>query len=169
MLGVVYVMKVQQIGAGVLALEFEASELSGEGMSPQSVNGEQALTLLRRVLPDNEVLEGAELEVFCGRNSLLLFAKLCVGAPLFFEFQSFEDLLAAAFEMPDNTVSSLIRFAGRYILVIKIKDRQRIPAALWEFGKGLAFPQYAELHLREHGTELIPYFAVSFLKEAFYS
>ena len=90
-------MIVSHIGNRAMSLYITAPELYARNLSPESLNRADALDLLALALTESRLdgWEAAELELFPGREGVLLFARRKSGLPRHFQFFDFELLLQA--------------------------------------------------------------------------
>jgi len=148
-----------------MSLYITAPELEARNLCPQSLNRSDALDLLATALAESRLdgWEAAELELFPGREGVLLFARRKSGLPRHFHFFDFETLLQAVHTCPDALPSTLARVGNGYLLTVYPFEGESPPSALYEFGIALGQNTYLEAHLTEQGEVLIPNAAMSAL------
>ena len=158
-------MIVSHIGNRAMSLYITAPELQARSLCPQSLSRSDALDLLALALTENRLdgWEAAELELFPGREGVLLFARRKSGLPRHFHFSDFELLLQAVQACPDALPSTLARIEEGYLLTVYPFEGELPPFALYEFGIALGQNAYLEAHLTEQGEVLIPNAAMSAL------
>jgi len=152
-----------------MSLYITAPELYARNLSPESLNRADALDLLALALTESRLdgWEAAELELFPGREGVLLFARRKSGLPRHFQFFDFELLLQAVHTCPDTLPSTLARVQEGYLLTVYPFEGELPPSALYEFGTALGQNSYLEAHLTEQGEVLIPNAAMSALSTHF--
>jgi len=156
-------MDIQAINKRAFSIYISGDELINRHIAPDSVTLEDARDILRLALGSD--FGAARMDLFPGRDDVLIFVRKNVERPAFFQFQSFEDLLAAVSQCSPDDPSELVFCDGAYIFILWGWDG--IPVAPVEFGELLnVHPDYI-LHLREHGRVLYDEYAVSNLREAF--
>ena len=123
-----------------------------------------AKKLLSPLLDD---LSPVSIESYPGRDELLLFVRRCAGRPEFYRFDDLDTLLAAANAMPGDTVSSLYRADGAYVLALYPWDAEGGACACREFADALdVLPEYAA-YLAEHAKLIISDNAIMRLRQIF--
>jgi hypothetical protein len=95
------------------------------------------------------------LEVFQGRESMLIFARAYEGAPTFYIFRDVEALIAAARVCVSDIITFLSYSEGVYYLIFYPWNREPPPAVLCEFGELTAEHREFARHLSEHGRVLL--------------
>jgi len=162
-------MTVQHIGNRAMSLYISGEELTRFDLEPAQIGREEALRLLTIALAERRLdgWEAAELEVYPGSDSVLLFARRKSGAPKHFHFADFEALITAAHLCPDVLPSSLACVAGGYILTVYPFEGERPPAILSEFGSEMGSSVYLTAHLLEQGAGLLSASALQCLRRHF--
>lgn len=163
-------MIIEHIGTRALSLYISGNDLQQWGLRPEQIGREEATRLLVSALDARQLSdwEIAELEVYPGRDSALLFARRRADAPCLFFFADFESLVRAAHLCPDALPSALCRIPEGYLLTIYPFEGDAPPVILHEFGIKLDYTPYLTPHLTEQNCTLIPFAALAHLKEAFY-
>ena len=162
-------MTVSHIGNRAMSLYITDQELKALDLAPRKIGRKDALRLLAMALKESRLdgWEAAELEVFPGRDAVLLFARRKSGLPRHFRFSDFESLLAAAHLCPDALPSILCKHGDGYLLTVYPFEGDRPPAPLYEFGRELGQSVYLPAHLTEQGAVLIPAAALANLRMHF--
>lgn len=162
-------MIIQNIGNRALSLYIDEQELGTLGLSPLSVGLREARIILDRALEDKALdnWQTAEMEVYPGKDSLLLFARRKSERPYHFRFYNSEPLIESALLCPAGLPSRLTLSPEGYILTVYPFEGDRPPSVLSEFGDSVE-PEPALLaHFSEQGGEIIPFDAIGTLKEYF--
>lgn len=162
-------MNIQNIGKSCITLYIEGNELTERGVSPETLSLEQAAEFLEAALDEmgRPVWENVVIELFPGRDSVLLFARRRGGSPAFFAFDKIEPLISVSSCLDSDIPARLTYIDGSYILTVCPWEGEPVPSAFYEFGTEIKVSARYELHLREHGEEIIGDFALSVIKEFF--
>ena len=162
-------MTISQIGARAISVYISESELKELNLVPDEIGLEEAKWLLARALEDKRLggWEAAELTVYPGIDSVLLFARRRASAPCHFLFSDFETLITAAHLCPEALPSSLSMVTGAYVLTLYPFEGEMPPAVLHEFSKELENVPYLASHLREQGALLLEHAALYYLRAHF--
>jgi hypothetical protein len=162
-------MIIQHIGTRAISLYIPEQELRDLDICPAAIGRAEALELLSRALAEKHLVgwEAAELEIYPGKNAVLLFARRKSGSPRHFLFRDFEDLLTAAHLCPDVLPSLLCRIKAGYLLTVYPFEGDLPPAVLCEYGEALGSSAYLPAHLLEQGAALLPTGALACLRTHF--
>ena len=162
-------MTISHIGARAISLYISESELKELNLIPGEIGLEEAKWLLARALEDKRLggWEAAELTVYPGIDSVLLFARRRASAPCHFLFSDFETLITAAHICPEALPSSLSVVTEGYVLTVYPFEGETPPAVLYEFSKELENVPYLASHLREQDAVLLATSALSSLRTHF--
>ena len=158
-------MDIQAIGNQSFSVYIGEDELLMRHLRPDSVTCEQILELLSPAF-GLRGLDSACLSLFPGHNELLIFIHRIYRTTGYFQFDSFERLLAAAMASFQDIPSSLFYYDDSYILYVLSWDDNEL-AVFSEFGERLSVSQGYIMHLREHGRLLMDGYAVSDLRSIF--
>jgi len=157
-------MDVQTITGRSFAVYITPDELARRKISPRDVTADAALDILSPIL-------GREgdfcLDLFPGRNDLLVFVRKCWGPPLFYAFSDFEDLVSAVHACRADAPSSLYYREGTYILAVRRTDCGSSLSAFSEFGDELDLPPDYSLYLAEHAKLILPKGALNIIRAFF--
>ena len=161
-------MEIQPTGGGGFYIYLKREELAG-GTSSPDLTMEDAFALVRRAVgvDFSESEPHYCLELYEGRDSLLLFAAPRSGAPAYFVFFNLEDLIRAAKGCRRGVVSFLFAYEDTYYLTVYQKESETPPAQLYEFGEEVALSPFFPLFLAEHGAVLSGPYAIDRIKGAF--
>ena len=162
-------MDIQTIGSSSLTIYISPAEMRSRNIAPGSLTADDTKNILHSALDmigQNEYTK-VSLELFPGKEDLLLFVRMCLGAPLFFSFDDLELLIAAACECSDEAPSSLSFMDSRYILTVTPWEHDNAAPILYEFGELIDAPQQYEEYIKEHGQMLIKSDALTVLKKHF--
>jgi len=161
-------MIIQAIGTDALSMYIDEQELHNLGLDPRAVGMQEAESLFRRALAENAMpqWEAAAMEVFPGKDSLLLFARRKAKKPAHFLFQDAEHLIEACRQCPELLPSSLSAAPSGYILTVYPFAGEQPPAVLYEYGD--AADGYLILHLREQGGDILKENAIGTLRTYFH-
>ncbi|MBR5381519.1 MAG: hypothetical protein IK136_02745, partial [Oscillospiraceae bacterium] len=112
-------MEVISAGRDALAIFIDDSELPAAS-SRGALTAGAAAGILRSALGDcpDPRWERACIELFPGRGSTLLLARIPPDKPRYFAFRSFEALLAAARACSGGIASQLTYLDGGYVLTV---------------------------------------------------
>jgi len=157
-------MTVQSIGES-FALFCSKNELDSIVKNTDDVDAELAVTLLRFAMPEVSDWSNARVEVYCGTDEIMLFARLCGDEPLLFSFDELESLLSGI-SLCHCEPSSLYLSGSQYILAVWPWNNECC-TGIAEFGRMLSLPSGAYLHIQEHASQLISCNAMSRLREIF--
>ncbi len=162
-------MDIQALGPSALFLSLDASELAARRLTPEAVTAPVAADLTRDALRrlGRTAPDGMLLDLFPGRESLLIFARFENRYRRYFVFPELEDLIAAARSSPPGIPSRLFYIEGAYVLAVAARERDALFPALEEYGKSLDVGAGYLCHLREHGRELASGNALDALRQAF--
>ena len=156
-------MDIQAINSRSFSIYISGDELTKRHITPDSVTCSEARDILRFALGDD--FGTARMDLFPGRDEMLIFVRKNIERPALFRFYDFEDLAAAVSQCSPDDPAELIYCDDSYILVLWSWDG--VPCAPVEFGDPLdVHPDYL-LHLREHGRVIFDDYAVAGLREIF--
>jgi len=150
------IMDIQPIGKRSLLIYINSDELMDLPAPPSELKTDDAADILRKALGDSgeDQWRNVYLEIFVGRDSLLLIARAHSGNPHFFMFRDIEDLIGAAELCPNDIISFLSYCEGKYYLIVYPWDSESPPNALFEYGEELPMHPNYTFHLTEHGNIL---------------
>jgi len=162
-------MIIQHIGTRAISLYIPEQELREMDINPAAIGRAEALELLAMAFQESRLSgwEAAELEIYTGKDAVLLFARRKSGSPRHFYFADFEELVTAAHLCPDELPSLLCRARGGYLLTVYPFEGDLPPAVLCEYGEALGSSAYLPTHLEEQGAALLPADAISRLRAHF--
>lgn len=162
-------MDIQHLKGAAFAVYVSGDELREEHIDPADVTVDDTERILASAFSrlGRQREEQVFLELFPGRDDLLLFVRPARTAPLFFTFDGLEALVAAADSWHGDAASSLWYIDGRYILAVWPWDAPDDCHALLEFGESLDKPPEYEPFLSEHGRILASPDALGSLRKAF--
>ena len=162
-------MTVSHIGARSISLYITEAELSLHNIDIHHFDCKDALALLHQALgaPHAEAWAAAELEIYPGKDSLLLFARQKTGKPSYFFFPHFEALLHCVARNERTLPSCLYQLEQAYILSVCAYEGECIPAVFHEFGTELKTNSYIEAHVQEQATQILSGNALCQLKTHF--
>jgi negative regulator of genetic competence, sporulation and motility len=144
-------MEIHSTGNGNFFIYVDKPEIKGYA-DEGDVDAEAIVELVRQT---REAPGDTYLEVFQGRESLLIFARSHAGTPTIFVFNSIEPLIAAARACPSESITFLAHASESYYLIYYPWDSESPPAALCEFGEvAREHPAFAR-HIAEHGRVLL--------------
>ena len=162
-------MQVHAIGNGAYAAYVSGAELKARNITlstAQEMDREKLLELFRPQLRGRAGSRAA-LEIFPGREGVLLFLRFEAEKPVFFSFCSLEPLLDAVRACRADMPARLDRFDGVYILTLYPQADSGAAEVFGEFGARLPYPDGFAAHMREHGRMLIESDALRVLRGAF--
>jgi len=159
-------MTINHIGTRAMSLYITKAELRTYHLTPDTIGREDAMSLLKLALKETHLdrWEAAELEVYPGKDSVLLFARRKSGVPQHFFFAAFETLVQAAHLAPDLLPSSLARTEGGYVLTVYPYEGDRPPAVFYEYGEPITGAPCLPSHWMEQGQMLIATSALACLR-----
>ena len=162
-------MTISQIGSRAMSLYITESELRELNLMPAEIGLKEAKWLLARALEDKREgsWEAAELTVYPGVDSVLLFARRRASAPCHFLFSDFEALITVSHLCPETLPSSLSAVPAGYVLTVYPFEGEMPPAVLYEFSRELGHAPYLASHLREQGASLLEGSALAYLRAHF--
>lgn len=161
-------MIIQPISAASAALYFTTADLQKQGVLPDELTDEEILRLTRLALQqaDLPLDEPLEVESYCDKNGLLIFAHSTIPPETAWSFDDFEHLLSAARTLGEHdTDGALYRWEDRCWLILPGQNT-RINAHLSEFGCASQDP-YIAARLTEHGTLILSEQTLSTLRTHF--
>lgn len=162
-------MTINHIGTRAMSLYITETELRTYDLTPDTIGREDAMGLLKLALTETRLdrWEAAELEVYPGKDSVLLFARRKSGVPKHFLFPAFEVLVQVSHLVPDLLPSSLARTEAGYVLTIYPYEGDQPPAVFYEYGEPLPGASCLPAHWTEQGQMLIASSAIACLRGNF--
>lgn len=162
-------MEIQAVSGTALTIYLNSDDLKERNLRPDSVTKRDAEALLKYAADTVGCgnVKKVYIELFPGKEEMLLFVRLSACAPLFFAFSNIEDVIAAALNVHDVMPSSLTYIDGVYILTVYPWERDMSDAVLAEYGERLAMKPEFELYLFEHGKILMRTEAIGRLNQLF--
>jgi len=162
-------MDIQPIGKRNLLIFLNSEELTDLPAPPLELGTDDAAGILREALGDDceDEWNNVYLELFAGRDSLLLVARAHSGEPRFFEFEDIEGLISASQVCPDDIISFLSYCEGSYYLIVYPWDKEAPPNVLFEYGNELTLHPNFAFYLTEHGKILSGPSALDELRRCF--
>lgn len=155
-------MDIQMITDRSFSIYLTGSELTARHIVPGAVSLADAEHLIEGIF--GESTGRSKVELFCGRDDLIIFVRRPEAVPEVYVFPASEPLICAACAAPEEP-SALWYAEGRYILAVWPLDSPC--SVLGEFGDRLEAPPEYLAHLKEHGKELIGQNAIARLKTTF--
>jgi Negative regulator of genetic competence (MecA). len=152
-------MDMRYIGRSSVALYLNSEDLKERQLEAKSIDLKQAAELL-----DIDGWESAEFELFAGQDSVFLIAWDRSLTPYSFSFETFEDMISAVSECPEDQLSKLILCGDEYILTVYPQKGAEPSPVLYEFGEMIGSCESFVLHLEEHGETILAKNAVDLLK-----
>ena len=161
-------MLIQKIGNGSVSVYMAPDDLKLMQIEPDGMTDCDMLRVLKQVFQSmgQKMAGNVQLEIYPGRNDMLLFIRQSRMRPLFFSFSSFEDLLSAV-SYSEVLPSSLYYIDGIYILSVTPWDGDCVDSAFFEFGEKLDIEPDYMLHVTEHGKTIIGCDAINTLRSSF--
>ena len=164
-------MEIQPIGRRNLLIYLNGKELMALSAPPSELKTDDATRILKQALGGNVGCgvdwSNVYLELFTGKDSLLLVARVHSGDPHFFVFRDIECLIEAAQLVPEDIISFLSYCDGSYYLIVYPWDTEPPPNVLLEYGQELPMHANYAFHLTEHGKILLGPSALDELKRLF--
>ena len=162
-------MEIQQLKDSALAVFVSSDDLRHENIDPAALTDSDTEKLLTSVFSRLGRQRGEHicLELFPGRDCLMMFVRSSPDKPVFFTFDSFDTLISSAEEWRGGAASTLWYIDGRYVLALWPWDRDFTGGALCEFGNPLSRPPEYERYLSEHGRTLASPDALGLLRSVF--
>ena len=189
-----------------MVIDIDAAELDRLNMAPETLDYQNASKIIENALqdtPEYHMIHNSlthsncktYFDMFPGKDSVLIFLRFASRAPWYFAFESIENVIACADNLPDSTISSLYytednigcmlehelydEFSGKYILVVypsgeELQDGTFFPQelscgtlcnALLEYGLPLYAGEDYVLHLREHAGVIAEGNAINKLRQ----
>ncbi|MBR7081097.1 MAG: adaptor protein MecA [Oscillospiraceae bacterium] len=158
-------MDIYNIGKTAMTVYIPSDELRSQGLDAESITAEETEALLKDAVPEIDEY-CLRLEIYPGRDEVLVFMFFSLREPKYFKFDGIENVINAA-KCCNDEPSKLFFSEPYYILAVYPWRGEDTPAALFEFGAQLNAPQGYENHLREHGKTLIDADAICFLSHRF--
>jgi len=161
-------MIIQNIGTRALSMYIDSKELDEMGLRPDEIGQQEAGQLLKKALDDSSLKQwkAAEMEVYPGKDSILLFVRRKSTKPFHFVFNDFEALISAS-EFCQELPSSLIDLNGKYLLTVFPLEGDSPPAALSEFGNSVDVSPCLSIHYEEQGKYIFSQQAISEIRRLF--
>lgn len=162
-------MIIQNIGTRALSMYIGSDELNELGLTPDGVGQQEATQLLKEALNDNSLgqWEAAELEVYPGKDSLLLFVRRKAATPYYYIFENIDAVISACLLCPEGLPSSLAVMGDEYLLTIYPFEGDTPPSILSEFGEVRSMSQCYALHCGEQGEMIVREGAIETFKKYF--
>lgn len=165
-------MTLSHFGPAAISLYITEEELNQRNFTREALGPQEAYALLAQVLQEQscDPWQKAEIEVYPGCDSILLFARRPSEKMRHFFFDDFEDLITLAALLPTTPDACLNRVEGGYLLSLSLFSEEAPPAILFEFAQERATSgPYLVAHLKEQGACLIAQDAIGQLKTYFSS
>lgn len=142
-------MTIQTITPAALALVID-------GLGSEQVDLDMARSICRRafIAQGLGTPDGMELELYPGRNCILLFARLLSRNPVFYRFFDTDALIEAERSVRDLPPSTLFSYEGSYIVAITPYADLDTPPDLSEYAERLNAPPAFMAVLRERGETM---------------
>lgn len=161
-------MIIQNIGTRALSMYIGSEELNELGFSPDDIGQQEANQLLKKALDDSSIKKwaAAEMEVYPGKDSLLLFVRRKSTKPFYFVFSDIEPLISAC-QMCKPLPSSLNYIGNKYLLTVFPLEGDSPPAIFAEFGEQIQISICQAIHYEEQGKFILSQQAIGKIKEYF--
>jgi len=162
-------MIIQNIGARALSMYIGSDELNELGLTPDGVGRQEATQLLKEALDENAMgqWDAAELELYPGKDSLLLFVRRKSATPYYFIFDSIDAVISACLLCPARMPSSLAHMGKEYLLTVYPFEGDAPPPILYEFGENRSMSLCHFLHFTEQGTFIMKEKAIETFQKHF--
>ena len=149
-------MEIQPIGSESLYIYICGEELEGFPMQSDDIGSEDAAEILKAALGEgfSEIWENAYLEMYSGRDELLLFARPHSGKPVIFAFPEIESVIYSARCCRESIISYLSLLGEEYYLILYPWRGKSPPEPFFEYGELCQLPPLFALHILEHGKIL---------------
>ncbi len=164
-------MDIQHLNCAAFAVYISGDELRSKQLNPAALTENDTDTLLGIALSRLGRERGNKmcLELFPGRDDLLMVVTPVRHPPLFFAFSDIDGLFAAAEDWRGDAASSLWYIGGHYVLAVWPWDVKNQCGGLCEFGEALERPPEFEIFLAEHANTIASPDALGALRRAFAS
>lgn len=161
-------MTIQAIGKTSYIIVITEAELKKENLSVEDFSQADAEKLYQLTM-SAQLRDGMKvcLEVYTGKDELMVFVRYGEGNITVICFENFEDLLAAVRICPEMSGSELLFDGERYILVLELWDGDVIPQGVYEFGESMNVESQYIPWLREHCVKIIAGKAIETLMSVF--
>ncbi len=157
-------MDIHAVKKHTFAVYLDRTDLRNNGIDPACVTYGEVRGIIEPLIYPG-CTGTVRLELFPGRDDLLIFVMQERGLPLFFKFKTSEELVSSVCEYRGNETSALYRMGNCYILLIWCYES--VNPFFAEFGEPLDMsPEYIS-HLEEHGKVLIEADALNMIRSAF--
>jgi len=145
-----------------------SEELCELGFSPNDIGQQEANQLLKKALDDNSLKQwaAAEMEVYPGKDSLLLFVRRKSTKPFYFIFSDIEPLISAC-QTCQPLPSSLGYIDNKYLLTVFPLEGDNPPAIFSEFGNEIQLSMCQAIHYEEQGEFILSQQAIGEIKKYF--
>ena len=162
-------MDIQPIDSENMYIYICGEELEGLPKKPQDIRSEDAAEILKEALGGefSGIWENAYLELYSGRDELLLFARIHSGKPFVFRFFEFESVISAVRCCRENIISYLSLFEEEYYLVLYPWRDRTPPDSFSEYGERCQMHPLFVFHVMEHGKILAGPAAIDEIKNTF--
>lgn len=161
-------MTIQAIGKTSYLIVVSEKELSQNHLSVDEFSKADAEKLYHTVMP--KPLQNCPkvcLEVYAGKDELMIFVRFGGKDITAVTFEDFEDLLAGVRFCPEMSDSELFYDGKQYILVLSPWDGDPVPESIFEFGERLDIQAEYIPWLREHCVSIISGKAIETLVSVF--
>ncbi|MGL5513947.1 MAG: hypothetical protein ACRDBM_12025 [Sporomusa sp.] len=164
-------MIIQNIGTRAISMYIDSDELSELGLSPDSIGQQEASELLKKALDDRAIKQwdAAEMEVYPGKDSLLLFVRRKSAKPYYYIFTDLECLITAC-SVCRPMPSSLLccpEDEGSYLLTVFPLEGDNPPAILSEFASQVELSPYQAIHYDEQSEYILSHNAIAVIRQFF--
>ena len=160
-------MEISPAGNGSFYIYIKGEELKSLPAPPGALTVNDAALLVSKAIGAVE-LSDYYLELYAGRDSMLLFARAHTDKPVFYTFRNLEELISAAKSCRAGLTSFLVLYVDTYYLIIYPgAPPSSVPNILSEFGDEQKLSGYFALFLSEHGAVLAGPDAIDTIKRIF--
>ena len=160
-------MDIYAIGDRDFSVYICTSELEARQINLNSFSAEEAKRLVGDTLLGKKCGDRMKIEMFPGKDDVLLFVHLGSAEPKFISFGNGESLISALTECSADDIELLTYINNTYYLAVYPFSDEADLGRLEEFGEVLIAPPEFELYLREHGEYFLEYKEIKSLKRLF--
>lgn len=157
-------MRIETVTKHAVSLRISRSELK----SSDALTESDALDAVLQALADSGLTpwDAADIQLFPGKDEILILAKPKKLLPCRFRFDCFHHLVNAVNYVSPDTPSDLLYFNGQYELLL-YRSETALPNALYEYGTPLSCSPTLAAHLLEQGERIAARNAVSLIQRHF--
>ena len=160
-------MDIYAIGDRDFSVYICSRELIERNINPLSFSAAEAKKLVGDAFVGKKYGDRMKIEMFPGKDEVLLFVHIGASEPTFFAFRDSESLISAIEESSAEDLEILTYINNTYYLAVYPFSEKDGLGGFEEFGEKVSAPPEFELYLREHGEYFLENKEIKSLKRLF--